>query len=120
MTFWVKRTFVLFYGCTGGTLMHDGLIDDIFNPRFVFFSPVHLDELGGFSALRRDRFAAHVDEAIVAWQASTENKSEQSLGVRDITVELLEPVTEPGTMRIDVWVERLSANTCVFGFTCSS
>lgn len=100
--------------------MHDGLTDDIFNPRFVFFSPVHLDELGGFSALRRERFAAHVDEAIVAWQASTENKSEQSLGVRDITVELLEPVTEPGTMRIDVWVERLDVNTCAFGFTCSS
>ena len=100
--------------------MHDGLIDDIFNPRFVFFSPVHLDELDGFSTLRRERFSTHVDEAIVAWQASTENKSEQSLGVRDITVELLEPMTHPGTMRVDVWVERLSANSCAFGFLCSS
>jgi acyl-CoA thioester hydrolase len=100
--------------------MHDGLIDDIFNPRFIYTSPVFLDELGGFSSLRRERFAVHVDEAIAAWQASMENKCEQSLGIRDIIIELLEPVTQPGTMRIDVWVENLDANTCTYGFTCSS
>ncbi|HEU4523336.1 MAG TPA: hypothetical protein VFT12_15105 [Thermoanaerobaculia bacterium] len=100
--------------------MHDGFIDDPFNPRFVFFSPVHLDELGGFQSLRRERFAAHVDEAIVAWQSSMENKSEQSLGVRDISIELLEPMLQPATMRIDVWVERLDDSNCIFGFTCSA
>lgn len=97
--------------------MHDGFIDDAFNPRFVFFSPVHLDEIGGFM---RDRLAAHIDGAIVAWQANMDIKSEQSLAIRDLTLELLEPLTEPGTMRVDVWVERLDDVTCVFGFLCSS
>ena len=97
--------------------MHDGFIDDDFNPRFVFFSPLHRDEIGGFM---RDRLAAHIDAAIVAWQATMDIKSEQSLAVRDLTLELLEPITEPGTMRIDVWVERLDEVSCVFGFLCSS
>jgi acyl-CoA thioester hydrolase len=100
--------------------MHDRFIDDPFNPRFVFFSPVHLDELGGFLSLRRERFPAHIDAAIAAWQGSMEIRSEQSLGVRDITLELLEPVTRPDAMRIDVWVEHLEPASCVFGFLCSS
>ncbi|HUP47083.1 MAG TPA: hypothetical protein VM779_16375 [Thermoanaerobaculia bacterium] len=100
--------------------MLDGFIDDPLNPRFVFFSPVHLDELGGFLSLPRERFAAHVDESIAAWQATMENKSEQSSGVRDIVVETLEPLTRPGAIRVDVWVERLDEADCVFGFLCSS
>jgi acyl-CoA thioesterase FadM len=100
--------------------MHDGFLDDPLNPRFIYFSPVHLDELGGFLSLPRDRFAAHVDEAIVSWQATTENKTEQSSGVRDITLELLEPLTSPGTVRVDVWVEYLDDASCAFGFTLSS
>ena len=96
--------------------MHDGFIDDPFNPRFVHFSPLHLDEL----PVRREHFAAHIDEAIAAWQATMEHKSEQSLGVRDIAIELLEPMTEPATIRIDVWVDALSDISCVYGFLCSS
>ncbi|HUP48074.1 MAG TPA: hotdog domain-containing protein [Thermoanaerobaculia bacterium] len=100
--------------------MHDGFIDDPFNPRFVHLSPVHLDELDGFLSLRRERFAPHIDEAIAAWQASLENKSEQSLAVREISIDLLEPLTRPTTVRVDVWVERLENASCVFGFLCSS
>jgi acyl-CoA thioester hydrolase len=100
--------------------MHDTFIDDTFNPRFVYFSPVHLDELGGFATLRREHFPIHIDEAIAAWESSTELRSEQCLGVREIALELLEPLTQPGIMRIDIWVEHLDDATCTFGFTCSS
>ena len=98
--------------------MHEGFIDDPLNPRFVYFSPVHLDELDGF--LGRERFAGHVDEAIAAWQSATDIKTEQSLGVRDLNLELLEPMTRPSAIRIDVWVERLSDTSCTWGFICSS
>jgi acyl-CoA thioester hydrolase len=98
--------------------MHDGLSDDLFNPKFVYFSPVHLDELTA-AGLPRERFAAHVDNALAAWQLGT-NKAEQSLSVRDIALELLGPVTAPTTMRIDVWVEHLDRQTCIYGFLCSS
>jgi acyl-CoA thioester hydrolase len=100
--------------------MHDGLIDDLFNPRFVYFSPVHLDELTAHGYLDRAGFAPHVDSAIAAWQMNMENKAEQCFGVRDISVERLTPVVSPGVVRIDVWVERLDASSCVFGFLCSS
>ena len=100
--------------------MHDTFIDDPLNPRFVYFSPVHLDELDGFLSLRRDRFAAHIDEAIAAWQGTSEIRAEQSLGVRELELELLEPITQPGTVRVDVWVEIIDNSSCTFGFLCSS
>jgi hypothetical protein len=98
--------------------MHDGLSGDLFNPKFVYHSPVHLDELTP-SGLPRHRFAAHVDNALAAWQLDTD-KSEQSLGVRDITLELLGPLNAPTTMRVDLWVEHIDAQSCVYGFLCSS
>ncbi len=100
--------------------MHDGLIDDLFNPRFVYFSPVHLDELATRGYLDRVAFASHVDAAIAAWQINMENKSEQCFGVRDMSVEILSPVVSPGMMRVDVWVERIDESCCAFGFLCSS
>jgi len=100
--------------------MHDGLIDDIFHPRFVFFSPVHRDELNGFGRLERSRFTAHVDAAIAGWQMNMANKGEQTVAVRDFAIELLDAVIGPTTMRIDVWVEHLDPTSCVFGFLCSS
>lgn len=100
--------------------MHEGLTSDFFNPRFVFFSPVHLDELDSLGRLDRSRFAAHIDEAIAAWQMNMENKSEQAQCVRDISFEILNPILGPTTLRIDVWVEHLDATTCVYGFICSS
>ena len=100
--------------------MHDGLIDDLFNPRFVYHSPVHLDELSSRGFLDRSHFASHVDHAIAAWQLNMEEKAEQAFGVRDIMVEPLTPLVSPTTMRVDVWVERLDTNSCIYGFLCSS
>ena len=100
--------------------MHDGLIDDFFHPRFVYYSPVHLDEIASRGFLDRSHFASHVDFAINAWQINMESKGEQAFGIRDIVVEPLTPVVSPTTMRVDVWVERLEANSCVYGFLCSS
>ena len=85
--------------------MHDGFIDDTVQPRFVFFSSAQ--------ALTRHTVAAHVDAAIAAWPVPME-------GVRDITVELLAPLFQPATIRVDVWIARDDASGRVFGFTCSS
>jgi len=100
--------------------MHDGLIDDLFHPRFVFYSPVHLDEIASRGFLDRAHFASHVDFAIAAWQVNMESKDEQVFGVRDTLVETLTPLVTPTTMRVDVWVERLDSTSCVYGFLCSS
>ena len=100
--------------------MHDGLTGDFFNPRFTHVSPVHLDELDSFGRLERPRFEHHVDEAIAAWQMNMDEKDEQCLGVRDLSLEMLGPVLGPTTLRIDVWVERLEESSLVYGFTCSN
>ena len=98
--------------------MNDAFIDDPFHPRFVYFSPVHLDEIDGF--LPRDRFAPHIDQAIAAWHSSAEIREEQAHAVREMSIELLDPITRPGNVRIDVWVERMDEVSCTFGFLCSS
>ncbi len=99
--------------------MHDGLTNDLFNPKFVYHSPVHLDELDSQGRLPRSRFAVHIDHALAAWQLDSD-KSEQCRGVRDLALELLEPVIGPTTLRIDLWVERLDETSCAYGFLCSS
>lgn len=100
--------------------MFDALFDDGLNPKFVHYSPVHVDELGSRQIVPRTRFAAHVDEAIAAWQSNLLDKSEQCRSVRDLSIELLTPLTAPTTMRIDIWVAQLDAKSCVYGFLCSS
>lgn len=100
--------------------MRDGLIDDLFNPRFVYTSPVHLDEISSNGFLERDRFAPHIDAAIAAWQLNMPNKAEQCFSVRDLTLESLNPILSPTPLRIDVWVEHLDDTSCVYGFLCSS
>ena len=94
--------------------MKDDFVDDPLKPRFVHFVFARPDEI------RRDRFAGLVDEAVAAWDVATGSATDASHGVRDLTIELLEPVTEPATIRVDVWVERLSATSCTWGFLCSS
>ena len=75
-------------------------IDD-FNPKFVYFSNAAGD------------VATHVDEAIRACSGGA-----FPIG-RDLVLEELgAPV--PGTMRIDLWVERAGADGRTYGFLCSS
>ena len=95
--------------------MHDHFFDDGLNPKFVFHSPVHPDELDARYMLPSSRFAAHLESAIAAWS----NTSELHV-VRDMRIELLSPVAGPVTMRIDLWVESLDDTSCVYGFILSS
>jgi len=104
--------------------MHDSL----FNPRFTYFSPVHFDELDPMKMLHNSRFAAHIERAVSAWYASTggtwelrvEDNPDQFHVVRDLHIEYLNPFFGMGSMRIDLWVERLGNTSCVYGFLCSS
>ena len=104
-------------------------LGDELTPHFVYYSPVHFDELDAMQMLHNSRFAAHVERAVIAWyrnlggggwQRNPADNPDQFHVVRDFHIEYLKPVMGPGTMRIDVWVERLGNTSCVYGFVCSN
>ncbi len=102
--------------------------DNGLNPKFVYRSPVHFDELDPMMMLHNARFAAHVERAVAEWFYTSgrkfdmvlQNNPDQFHVVRDFHIEYINPVVGPGAMRIDIWVERLGNTSCVFGFLCSS
>jgi acyl-CoA thioester hydrolase len=102
-------------------------IDDI-NPRFVYHADIHFDELDPMQMLHNSRFVYHVERAISALYASRGRKWERDVNdnpdqfhvVRDLHIEYLSPFSGTGSMRIDVWVEKLGTTSCVYGFLCSS
>jgi acyl-CoA thioester hydrolase len=101
---------------------------DEFNPKFVYQSAVHFDELDPMQMLHNSRFSAHVERAITSfylttgrrWETDVRKNPDQFHVVRELRIEYLNPVIGPQTMRIDVWVERLGTTSCVYGFLCSS
>ena len=103
-------------------------LDLTLNPKFTYTSSVHWDELDSLGMLHNSRFAAHVERAIISWyyaqggrwEANVEDNPDQHHVVRSMTIEFLAPVTSPGTMHIDIWVERLGTTSCTYGFSCSS
>jgi acyl-CoA thioester hydrolase len=103
-------------------------VRDDFNPKFVFESTVHFDELDPMHMLHNSRFAVHIERAITSWYLTTGRKWESDVRknpdqfhvVRELRIEYLSPVIGPQTLRIDVWVERLGNTSCVYGFLCSS
>src|SRR5205809_5844172 len=96
-------------------------LGDQLTPRFVYLSPVHFDELDPMQMLHNARFAAHVERAVIAWytargkswRPNIDENPDQFHVVRDLHIEYLKPVIGPGTMRIDVWLERLGTTSCV-------
>jgi acyl-CoA thioester hydrolase len=104
------------------------MVRDDFNPKFVYRSPVHFDELDPMQMLHNARFAAHVERAVTAfyattgrrWETDVRDNPDQFHVVRELRIEYLQPVIGPQTLRIDVWVERLGTSSCVYGFLVSS
>src|SRR5207237_449753 len=102
-------------------------MDDL-NPKFSWLSPVHFDELDPMQMLHNARFPAHVERATVAWYSANgrqwtldvHQNPDQFHVVRELRIEYLNPLLGPGSMRIDIWVERLGNTSCVYGFLCSS
>ncbi len=103
--------------------MFDAIQDDGLNPRFVYLSPVFLDELSA-GQLPNDRLAAHLSAAVDAFHTGKgcgrHCTGDEVSVVRDILVEHLNPVTAAGTLRVDVWLDHLDENSCSYGFLCSS
>jgi acyl-CoA thioesterase FadM len=97
--------------------MFDTLLDDGLTPRFVFLSPVFLDELSADGRLAGNRLASHIEIAVDTFHTMTATEVNV---VRDLQLELLDPVTAAGELRIDVWLDAIDATTCTYGFTCSS
>lgn len=99
-----------------------------FNPKFIFHSSIHFDELDPMGMLHNARFAYHVERAIVAyysslgrrWERNVADNPDQFHVVRDLHLEYLTPFFGPGTMRIAVWVEKLGTTSCVYGFLCTN
>lgn len=100
--------------------MFDTLLDDGFNPRFVFRSPVFRDELDADCHLPNTRLVDHVAEAVDSFHAGNCQRPDETNVVRDLTIEYLNPVTCAGALRLDVWLEGLDDTTCTYGFLCSS
>lgn len=102
--------------------------DELLNPKFTYLSPVHFDELDPMKMLHNSRFAAHVERAISAWYESlggkwalrVEDNPDQFHVVRDLHIEYLAPFVGMGTMRIDLWVDRIGNTSCIYAFLCSS
>src|SRR6476469_6397360 len=112
-----KRTFVLFCHWAKEHHMFDTLLDDGLTPKFVFLSPVFLDELDAHGQLSSERLSAHIQTAVDTFHTRT---GEEVNVVRDLRIEFLDPVTAAGELRIDVWLDAIDATTCTYGFTCSS
>lgn len=108
--------------------MPPSALRDPLNPKFVYHSLVHFDELDPMQMLHNSRFSIHIERAITAWYLSTGKKWEPRIDdnpdqfhvVRELRIEYLSPVIGPRSIRIDVWVERLGTTSCVYGFLCSS
>jgi len=79
-------------------------VRDDLNPKFVFFSPVRPG----------DSVEEHVAHAIKTWCATPFELGDRA------AVEILNPVTVAGTMRIDLWVEEMDESSCTYAFLCSS
>lgn len=77
------------------------------NPKFTFFSPAR-------TAIRdKQQFLEHVDHAIIALDGRAPASG-------DCCVEVLNPLPEAATLRVDLWVNTLDDYTCTYGFTVSS
>lgn len=95
--------------------MFDTLGDGL-TPRFVFRTPVFLDELDhGSGQLSHDRLTAHIQQAVDAFHGADEVNV-----IRDANIEFLHPVTSAGELRVDVWLDAIDETTCTYGFLCSS
>lgn len=98
------------------------------NPKFTWLSPIHFDELDPMHMLHNSRFAVHIERAISAWYFANggtwhhnpADNPDQFHVVRDLHIEYLNPVLGPGSMRVDIWVERLGTTSCSYGFLCST
>lgn len=103
-------------------------IRDVLNPKFVYHTTVHPDELDSRQRLVSSRLVAHVERAIADYavdavsrpKPATDDSPDQFHDVRELRVDFLVPVAGPCVIRIDVWVERLTPTSCVYGFLCSS
>lgn len=69
-------------------------------------------------------FVVHLERARIAWYESlghaweldSRHNPDQVHVVRELRLEYLAPVRGTGTIRIELWVERIGTTSCVYGF----
>lgn len=81
-------------------------MDATLNPKFVFFSPVR-------SAAGARELVEHVDHAVIALDGRAPVGGSWNL-------EVLRPVENAESLRVELWVNDLGDFTCTYGFMISS
>ena len=95
---------------------------------FVYETAVHFDELDAMQMLHNARFVVHMERAAIAyfdalghpWARAHAENPDQFHVVRTQRVDYLRPFAGTGTMRVEVWCERLGRTSCEFGFLFTS
>ena len=95
---------------------------------FAFASAIHFDELDPMHLLHNARYAVHAERAAIAfyrsvgrrWERNVADNPDQFHVVRELQVEFLRPFQGTGEMRVELWVEKLGATSCIYGFRCLS
>jgi hypothetical protein len=77
------------------------------NPKFVFFSPIRT------ASVDKSQLAEHVDHAIIALDGRAPVGG-------DCCLELMEPVMDAPSLRVELWVNDLDDYTCTYGFLVES
>lgn len=101
--------------------MNKGRIED---GVFVYDARIHWDELDALQMLHNAGFVIHLERARIAWYESlghawaldSSHNPDQVHVARELRLEYVAPVRGTGTMRIELWVERMGRTSCVYGF----
>jgi acyl-CoA thioester hydrolase len=95
---------------------------------YAWDSPVFFDEMDPNGTLHNSRFAVHVERALSAWNEAEgmgwrrlEDRHEDlRYAVRAFAIEFHAPVVAPGSMRVELWLDRVGTTSAVHRFRCAS
>ena len=90
----------------------------------MYGARIHWDELDALQVLHNAGYVVHLERARIAWYESlghawaldSRDNPDQVHVVRELRLEYLAPVRGTGTLRIELWVERMGTTSCLYGF----
>lgn len=95
---------------------------------FMYRQPIYFDDLDALQMLHNARYTVYVERATTAfyeslgkfWEQNVSDNPDQFHVVREIHVEFLAPFKGTGDLQVSLWLERLGATSCTYGFQCFS